>query len=420
MDTFLPEHKRTIYCGRIRPEDIGKEVVLCGWVHRRRDHGGLVFVDLRDREGLAQVVIDPVTSPDAHAKADALRVEYVLSVRGVVRRRPAGTENPNLPTGAVEVSATAIAILNESKPIPFSLEDDSDVAENVRLKYRYLDLRRPSIQAMFMKRAVLARSVREYFFENGFLEVETPVLTKSTPEGARDYLVPSRVNPGMFYALPQSPQLFKQILMIAGYDRYAQIVKCFRDEDLRADRQPEFTQIDVEMSFIDRDDIFLMMEGLMARVFRDVLGEEIRNPIPRMSYREAMDRFGVDKPDTRFGLEITDHTALLSKTDFRVFAEVASRGGVIRGITAPGMGESSRSEIAALEEVAKIGGASGLASFKVTEAGLTSSLAKFFRPEQMASLREAGGAKPGDLILLVADSFDVACSSPRTPPPPPR
>jgi len=411
LDTFLPEHKRTIYCGRLRPEEIGREVVLCGWVHRRRDHGGLVFVDLRDREGLAQVVIDPVTSPEAHAKADALRVEYVLSVRGVVRRRPAGTENPNLPTGEVEVSATALAILNESKPIPFSLEDDTDVAESVRLKYRYLDLRRPSIQAMFMKRAELARSVREYFFENGFLEVETPVLTKSTPEGARDYLVPSRVNPGMFYALPQSPQLFKQILMIAGYDRYAQIVKCFRDEDLRADRQPEFTQIDVEMSFIDRDDIFRMMEGLMARAFRDVLGEEIRIPIPRMSYREAMDRFGVDKPDTRFGLEITDHTALLSKTDFRVFAEVASRGGVIRGITAPGLGESSRSELAALEEVAKIGGASGLASFKVTEAGLTSSLAKFFRAEQMVSLREAGGAKPGDLILLVADSFDVACSS---------
>ena len=275
MDAFLPEHKRTIYCGQLRPEHIGQEVVLCGWVHRRRDHGGLVFVDLRDREGLVQVVINPEGSVEAHAKADALRVEYVLSVRGTVRRRPEGTENPNLPTGEVEVAAATLAILNESKPIPFSLEDDTDVAESVRLKYRYLDLRRPSIQAKFMLRARLARSVREYFHENGFLEIETPVLTKSTPEGARDYLVPSRVNPGMFFALPQSPQLFKQILMIAGFDRYAQIVKCFRDEDLRADRQPEFTQIDVEMSFIDREDIFAMIEGLMSRVFRDVLGKDV-------------------------------------------------------------------------------------------------------------------------------------------------
>jgi aspartyl-tRNA synthetase len=411
LDTFLPEHKRTIYCGRLRPEHIGREVVLCGWVHRRRDHGGLVFVDLRDREGLVQVVINPEASAEAHSKADALRVEYVLSVRGVVRRRPAGTENANLPTGEVEVAASTLAILNESKPIPFSLEDDTDAAESVRLKYRFLDLRRPSIQEMFMARARLARSVREYFFENGFLEIETPVLTKSTPEGARDYLVPSRVNPGMFYALPQSPQLFKQILMISGFDRYAQIVKCFRDEDLRADRQPEFTQIDVEMSFIDREDIFGMMEGLMSRVFRDVLGKEVKTPIPRLGYREAMDRFGVDKPDTRFGLEITDYTDLLSATDFRVFAEVAAKGGVIRGITAPGMAESSRSEIAALEEVAKIGGAAGLASFKVTAGGLASPLTKFFREEQLNALRERSAAAPGDLLLVVADRFDVACAS---------
>ena len=411
MDAFLPVHKRTIYCGLVRPEHIGKEVVLCGWVHRRRDHGGLVFVDLRDREGLVQVVINPEGSGEAHAKADAIRVEYVLSVRGVVRRRPQGTENRNLPTGEIEVAAVSLAILNESKPVPFSLEDDTDVAENVRLKYRYLDLRRPTIQAMFMKRARLARSVREYFFENGFLEVETPVLTKSTPEGARDYLVPSRVNAGMFYALPQSPQLFKQILMIAGYDRYAQIVKCFRDEDLRADRQPEFTQIDVEMSFVDRDDIFAMMEGLMARVFRDVLEVQIRTPIPRMNYREAMDRFGVDKPDTRFGLEIADLTELLSRTEFRVFKEVAAKGGIIRGISAPGMADASRSEIAALEEVAKIGGAAGLASFKVTDSGVTSSLGKFFTLEQLAALKEKAGAKPGDLVLVVADAFDVACAS---------
>ena len=411
MDAFLPEHKRTVYCGQVRPEHIGKEVVLCGWVHRRRDHGGLVFVDLRDREGIVQVVFTPESFPEAHARADALRVEYVLSVRGTVRRRPEGTENKNLPTGAIEVVASSLAILNESKPVPFALEDDTDVAENVRLKYRYLDLRRPSVQKAFFQRSLLARSTRDYFFENGFLEVETPVLTKSTPEGARDYLVPSRVSQGMFYALPQSPQLFKQILMIAGYDRYAQIVKCFRDEDLRADRQPEFTQIDVEMSFIDREDIFGMMEGLMARVFRDMLGVEVPRPFPRMSYREAMDRFGVDKPDTRFGLEVTDYTKELGNTGFRVFADVVAKGGVIRGITAPGLAEASRSELAALEEVAKVGGARGLSWWKVTESGLASPIAKHFGNDQLEALRIKSSGKPGDLILIVADEYLVACDS---------
>ena len=411
MDAFLPEHKRTHYCGQVRPDHVGKEIVLCGWVHRRRDHGGLVFVDLRDREGLVQVVFNPGDSPEAHEKADGLRVEYVLSIRGTVRRRPKGTENPNLPTGEVEVAAASLAILNESRPIPFPLEEETDVAESVRLKYRYLDLRRPSIQSVFRSRAVLARSVREYFFENGFLEIETPVLTKSTPEGARDYLVPSRVNPGMFFALPQSPQLFKQILMIAGYDRYAQIVKCFRDEDLRADRQPEFTQIDVEMSFIDREDLFLMMEGLMARVFRDVLDVRIPLPFPRMGYREAMDRFGVDKPDTRFGLEITEYTDLLKDTEFRVFSEAAVKGGVIRGITVPGLGEASRSELAALEEVARIGGARGLSWWKITAQGLSSPLAKYYKEEQQKGLLSRSGAKPGDLILMVADEFLTACDS---------
>ncbi|MGA6993227.1 MAG: aspartate--tRNA ligase [Candidatus Deferrimicrobiaceae bacterium] len=411
MDAFLPEHKRTIYCGQVRPEHMGKQVVLCGWVHRRRDHGGLVFVDLRDREGIAQVVFSPDSFPDAHEKAVVLRAEYVLSVRGTVRRRPEGTENRNLPTGAVEVVASSVAILNESKPIPFALEDDSDVAENVRLRYRYLDHRRPSVQKAFHQRSLLARSTRDYFFENGFLEVETPVLTKSTPEGARDYLVPSRVSPGMFFALPQSPQLFKQILMVAGYDRYAQIVKCFRDEDLRADRQPEFTQIDVEMSFIDREDIFQMMEGLMARVFRDVLGVDVPLPFPRMGYREAMDRFGADKPDTRFGLEITDYTKELGDTGFRVFADIVGKGGVIRGITVPGFGEASRSELAALEEVAKIGGARGLSWWKVSESGLASPIAKHFRSDQLEALLARSGARPGDLILLVADEYLTACDS---------
>ncbi len=411
MDVFLPEHKRTIYCGQVRPEHIGKEVVLCGWVHRRRDHGGLAFVDLRDREGIAQIVFFPDSFPDAHEKADALRAEYVLSVRGTVRRRPDGTENRNLPTGDVEVVASSVAILNESKAIPFALEDDTDVAENVRLRYRYLDLRRLSVQKAFHRRSLLARSTRDYLFENGFLEVETPVLTKSTPEGARDYLVPSRVSPGMFFALPQSPQLFKQILMIAGYDRYAQIVKCFRDEDLRADRQPEFTQIDVEMSFIDREDIFQMMEGLMARVFRDVLGVDIPLPFPRMGYREAMDRFGADKPDTRFGLEITDYTKELGDTAFRVFADIVAKGGVIRGITVPGAGDASRSELAALEEVAKVGGARGLSWWKVSESGLASPIAKHFRSDQHEALLARSGSSPGDLVLLVADEYLIACDS---------
>jgi aspartyl-tRNA synthetase len=411
VDAFLPEHKRTFYCGQLRPEHIGQEVVLCGWVHRRRDHGGLVFVDLRDREGIAQVVLSPDSVPEAHAKADLLRAEYVLSVRGTVRRRPEGTENRNLPTGAIEVAASSVAILNESKPIPFALEDDTDVAESVRLKYRYLDLRRPSVQKAFQQRSLLARSTRDYLFENGFIEVETPVLTKSTPEGARDYLVPSRVSPGAFFALPQSPQLFKQILMIAGYDRYAQIVKCFRDEDLRADRQPEFTQIDVEMSFIDREDIFRMMEGLMVRVFRDVIGVEIPRPFPRISYRESMDRFGDDKPDIRFGLEIVDYTRELGDTGFRVFADIAGKGGVIRGITAPGFGEASRTELAALEEVAKIGGARGLSWWKVSATGLASPIAKHFRSDQMEALLAKSGAKPGDLVLVVADELPVVCDS---------
>ena len=411
VEPFLPEHKRTIYCGQVRPEHVGGEVVLCGWVHRRRDHGGLVFVDLRDREGIVQVVFNPGDSPEAHAKAFALRAEYVLSVRGVVRSRPPGTENPGLPTGKVEVAASSLAVLNESKPLPFSLEDDTDVAENVRLKYRYLDLRRLEVQQSFLRRSLLARSTRDYFFENGFLEVETPVLTKSTPEGARDYLVPSRVSPGMFFALPQSPQLFKQILMVAGYDRYAQIVKCFRDEDLRADRQPEFTQIDVEMSFVDREDLFSMMEGLMARIFRDVAGVEVAHPFPRISYREAMDRFGVDKPDTRFGMEITDYTEELRSTEFRVFRDVAEKGGVIRGITAPGLAEASRSELAAFEGVAKIGGARGLAWWKVTEEGLSSPLAKHFGAEQLEAIRQKSGASAGDLVLMVADETRTACDS---------
>src|SRR5512143_1668734 len=324
--------KKTHSCGDLTKTDAGSVVTLMGWVHTRRDHGGLIFVDLRDRGGITQVVFNPETSAEAHKLAHEIRNEFVLAVTGKVAPRPGNTVNTKLPTGEIEVIVNDLAILNQAKTPPFMIEDETEVAENLRLKYRYLDLRRPSVQKVLITRHKITQTVRRFLDSQGFADIETPFLTKSTPEGARDYLVPSRVNPGMFFALPQSPQLFKQILMVAGFERYYQIVKCFRDEDLRADRQPEFTQIDIEMSFIDEDDIIALMEQLLAEVVKEVKGIDIPTPFPRLPYHEAMDRFGSDKPDTRFGLEITDYTALLSKTEFRVFAEVAARGGVIRGI----------------------------------------------------------------------------------------
>jgi aspartyl-tRNA synthetase len=382
-------------------------VTLMGWVHTRRDHGGLIFVDLRDRGGITQVVFNPELAADAHKEAGDVRSEYVLAVTGKVSPRPANTENPGLPTGQIEIVASSLVILNQAKTPPFMIEDETDVAENLRLKYRYLDLRRPSLQKVLITRHKITQIVRRFLDDHGFVDVETPFLTKSTPEGARDYLVPSRVNPGMFYALPQSPQLFKQLLMVAGFERYYQIVKCFRDEDLRADRQPEFTQIDLEMSFIDQEDIIALMEELIAAVFREVKGKQLSLPLPRLSYAEAMERYGTDKPDTRFGLELKDIADIAGASDFKVFLQAIESGGRVKGLSAPGLAVLSRKELDDLTNEAKVFGAKGLAWIKVTDAGFESPIAKFFKDGQIKTIAERLGVKPGDLMLFVADSFKV-------------
>lgn len=411
MAETLGGWKRTSYCGEIGPQDIGRDVVLMGWAMRRRDHGGLIFVDLRDREGLAQIVFDPDISKDAHEKAESVRNEYVLAVKGRVVPRPEGTVNTNLKTGDVEVMVTECRILNRSRPLPFTLDEYVDVAENLRLKYRYLDLRRKALQENLILRHRVAQTTRQYLSENGFIELETPFLTKSTPEGARDFLVPSRINPGTFYALPQSPQIFKQILMIAGYDRYFQIVRCFRDEDLRADRQPEFTQIDCEMSFIDREDVISVMEGLIARIFREAKGVDVPLPMERMTYQEAICRFGVDNPDLRFGMELVDLTDIVKGAGFKVFADVAASGGIIKGINATGCATFSRKEIDDLTSFVAIYGAKGLAYVKVTSEGWQSPIAKFFTEEEISAMNDAFGAAEGDLLLFVADRPKVVNDS---------
>lgn len=411
MIDFLGDWKRTNYCGLLTAADIGKEVTLMGWALRRRDHGGLIFIDLRDKSGIAQVVFDPEKSADAHAKAEAVRNEYVLAVRGTVIPRPAGTVNPKMATGEVEVLVSEAKLLNRSKALPFTLDDYVDVAENIRLKYRYLDLRRPVLQNNIILRSKVAQVTRQYLTENNFLEIETPFLTKSTPEGARDFLVPSRINQGSFYALPQSPQLFKQILMISGYDRYFQIVRCFRDEDLRADRQPEFTQIDCEMSFIDREDIIKVMEGLIARIFQEAKGVDVQLPIERMTYAEAIRRFGVDNPDLRFGLELVELTDLVRNSGFKVFADVAASGGIIKGLNAKGCARFSRKEIDELTDFTKIYGAKGLAYVKIENGQWHSPIAKFFTPEEIGSMNVAFGAEEGDLLLFVADKPKVVNDS---------
>jgi aspartyl-tRNA synthetase len=408
---FLGDWKRTHYCGALTKADIGKEVLLMGWALRRRDHGGLIFVDLRDREGLAQVVFDPDKSADAHKKAEAIRNEFVLAVKGMVIPRPEGTVNPNLKTGEVEVLVTEVRLLNRSKPLPFTLDDFVDVAENLRLKHRYLDLRRPVIQQNLILRSKVAQVTRQYLSDHGFLELETPFLTKSTPEGARDFLVPSRIHQGSFYALPQSPQIFKQILMVSGFDRYFQIVRCFRDEDLRADRQPEFTQIDCEMSFIDREDIITVMEGLIARIFSEAKEVEVQLPIPRMTYAEAIRRFGVDNPDVRFGLELVALTDIVKGSGFKVFADVAASGGMIKGINAKGCASFSRKEIDDLTQFVAIYGAKGLAYVKVTAEGWQSPITKFFSEAEIAAMNEAYDAQEGDLLLFVADKPKVVNDS---------
>lgn len=399
--------KRTHYCGDLRREHGRREVTLCGWVHVRRDHGGLIFVDLRDRSGRVQVVFDPAAGDEIMESAHRLRAEFVVQVSGEVSLRPKGTENPGLPTGEIEVRAKTLLVLNEASTPPFGVEDESDAAEAVRLRYRYLDLRRPSIQRVFFDRHRITKAIRRHLEGHGFIEVETPVLTKSTPEGARDYLVPSRANPGAFYALPQSPQLFKQILMVAGFDRYYQIVRCFRDEDLRADRQPEFTQVDLEMSFVDREDVMAVTEGMLADVFREIKGAEPGRPFPRLLYREAMERFGSDKPDTRFGLELVDAASVAREAEFKVFRQALESGGRVKGLNAKGCGSFSRKEIDDLTEEAKKFGAKGLAWMKVTPDGLESAIVKFFTPGQQAEIRRLLSAEPGDLLVFVADAESV-------------
>ncbi|BCB95496.1 aspartate--tRNA(Asp/Asn) ligase [Dissulfurispira thermophila] len=397
---------RDKWCGEIRESDIGSNVRLAGWVFRRRDHGGLIFIDLRDRSGIAQVVFSPDVSKEAHKLAHDLRGEFVISVSGEIRRRPTGTENHNLPTGMVELYAKELNVLNESTPLPFPMEEAHEASESLRLKYRYLDLRRPELQNNLIIRHKTTKSIRDYLDENGFLEIETPMLTKSTPEGARDYLVPSRLNPGHFYALPQSPQLFKQILMVSGLERYFQIVKCFRDEDLRADRQPEFTQIDMEMSFADREDIITLIEGMIKRLFMDVLGIEIEVPFQRLGYTESMERFGNDKPDMRFGLELKDMADLASKGSFKVFLDTIKSGGRVKAINGKGMAGFSRREIDMLTEEAQSFGAKGLAWIKVKD-GFESPIAKFFPDEVLRQMAERLDASDGDMMLFVADREKV-------------
>lgn len=397
---------RNRWCGEIRESDIGLTVKLAGWVFRRRDHGGLIFVDLRDRSGIVQIVFSPDVSKEAHKLAHEIRGEHVVNIIGQVRRRPEGTENPNLPTGMVEIYADSLSLLNESAALPFQIDEASDINESLRLKYRYLDLRRPELQRNLIIRHKTAKVVRDFLDEYGFIEIETPMLTKSTPEGARDYLVPSRLNPGHFYALPQSPQLFKQILMVAGMERYFQIVKCFRDEDLRADRQPEFTQIDMEMSFLDKEEIINIVELMLKRVFREVLNIDLEIPFYRISFKESMERFGNDKPDMRFGLELKDMADLAEKGSFKVFLDSIQSGGRVKAINAKGMAGISRKEIDMLTEEAQTFGAKGLAWIKVKN-GFESPIAKFFPDNILGQMAERLEASDGDLMLFVADKEKV-------------
>lgn len=399
--------KRTDYCGDLRKKDVGREVTLLGWIQRRRDLGGLIFVELRDRQGIVQVVFNPKENLGAHEKAQSLRGEYVVGVQGTVVLRPEGTANLKLNTGEIEVITKELKILNVSRTPPFLIEDEEEVAENTRLKYRYLDLRRPAIQKNLILRHQVAKEVRNYFDRLGFLEIETPMLTKSTPEGARDFLVPSRLNAGHFYALPQSPQLFKQILMISGFDRYFQIVRCFRDEDLRSDRQPEFTQIDVEMSFVTVQNVQKTMEGLMAHIFKEVLGITLAIPFPILTYDEAINRYGVDKPDIRFGMELKDVTKLMESSSFQVFRDTIQGQGIIKAINVKSGGTFSRKEIDDLTHFVYTYGAKGLISAKIGKTGWQSSIQKFIAEEERKRIDEKMEAKEGDLLLFIAGPSKV-------------
>ena len=403
-------YKRTHMCGELRKENIGEEVVLNGWVQKRRNLGGLIFCDIRDKTGISQVVFNDKIPQELFEKADTLRSEYVIGIKGRVAERE--SKNPELPTGDIEVFADDLIIYSKAETPPIYIKDDDNVDDNLRLKYRYLDLRKKKMQDNLSFRHSLTKLARDYFSEQGFTEVETPMLIKSTPEGARDYLVPSRVNQGHFYALPQSPQTYKQLLMVGGTDRYMQIVKCFRDEDLRADRQPEFTQIDLEMSFVDVDDVIEVQEGFLKRVFKELKGIDIATPFPRMSYEEAMRRYGSDKPDIRFGFELCDITELVKDCEFKVFTDAIAAGGSVRGICARGASESyTRKKIDKLTEAVKSYGAKGLVWMKVSEDEVTSSVNKFFSPEQLKSIAHAMEAQAGDLILIVSDRDKVVFDS---------
>lgn len=404
--------KRNHYCGTLAKADNEKEVVLCGWVAKRRDHGGLIFIDLRDRSGIVQVVVDPDHAGEDFAKAEAIRSEYVIKVHGVVRLRSEETINPNLATGEVEVVAKELEVLNSAKTPPFYIQDGIDVDENLRLKYRYLDLRRPEMQRNLMLRHKVTKLMRDYMDNHDFCEIETPMLTKSTPEGARDYLVPSRVNPGKFYALPQSPQIFKQLLMVAGMERYFQIVRCFRDEDLRADRQPEFTQLDIEMSFVDADDIMDMTEGLIRHVFKGALGVELPEKFQRMTWDEAMDKYGSDKPDLRFGMELINMTEAVKGSEFKVFNDIIDKGGIVKAINVKGDAGIPRRELDGLVNFVAIYGAKGLAWMQIQPDGsVKSPIAKFFSEEYLANILKTAEAEPGDLLLFVADKPSVVAAA---------
>lgn len=397
--------KRTIMCGELRESNIDNNVTVMGWVQRKRNLGGLIFVDLRDRSGILQVVFGEEINKEAFLKADTIRSEYCIAVTGKIVRRE--SPNNNIPTGLVELKGNNIKILSESETTPIYIKENLDASENIRMKYRYLDLRRPDMQKIFMIRHKTAKVIRDYFDENSFLELETPILTKSTPEGARDYLVPSRNYPGMFYALPQSPQLFKQLLMVSGFDRYFQIVKCFRDEDLRANRQPEFTQVDIEMSFVEQDDVIAINEGLIKKVFKDVLDVDVETPIKRMPYKEAMEKYGSDKPDLRFGMEITNITDVVSNSEFKVFKDAIDNGGSIRAIKVDNCANMGRKDLDRLGEFVKTYKAKGLAWVAYKEDGIKSPISKFLKEEEMQQIVTTMDAKVGDLILILSDSNKV-------------
>lgn len=411
MTDILGDMRRTHTCGELGEEHVGSDVILMGWVQRRRDHGGVIFIDFRDRSGIAQIVFNPEENSTVHEKAHSLRSEYVLGVKGTVVKRPDDMINTNMATGHIEVIISELRILNEAKTPPFQVEETVDVSEAIRLTHRHIDLRRPQLQYNLIARHKAGLAARNYLNDIGFLDIETPFLTKSTPEGARDYLVPSRVSQGHFYALPQSPQLFKQLLMVSGFDRYYQIVRCFRDEDLRADRQPEFTQIDLEMSFSGEEDVMAVGEGLVASVFKEVLGVELKLPFDRLLFDDAIDRFGLDRPDLRFGMELKDVSAIVKETGFKVFADVVKKGGMVKALNAKGCIDFSRKEIDNLTDFVAIYRAKGLAWIKVKENEWQSPIAKFFTDDEKKALAEAIDMEPGDLVFFVADTPKVVNES---------